>query len=347
MAFSKKAESKEQMAELKKQLSENKLQKLYLFFGEETYLIDLNISRITELVPDMDFPEFNRIALDGGESSLREIGESIEAFPMMTDRKLVIIKDSGAFRGKASAELREFYAEKINNLTDDTVLIFRESDVDKRSAVYKAAQKAGWTGEFTHLDDTDLITWVMREAKYLDRKITRENAALLISLTDRGLQTLKNELLKLAGYTEEEITAPTINKLTSRSLEAKVFDFCDCMMEKDGGRVLQLLEDLKTAKESPYGILYMLFSTFSKMLKAQILAERSEPYEAYAAALSVPRFSVKKYVDGAKKFSRDKLCAILMLCVELDLNIKRGNISQWQAVEKIALFGTEKKGAEG
>lgn len=342
MAVSKKAESKEQMSELKKQLADKKLQKLYLFFGEETYLIDLFISRVTELVPDMDFPEFNRIILDGAETSLREIGESIEAFPMMTDRKLVVIKDSGAFRGKASAELRDFYTEKINNLTDDTVLIFRESEVDRRSAVYKAAQKAGWTGEFAHLDDTDLITWVMREAKYLNRKITRENAAYLISLTDRGLQTLKNELLKLAGYTDEEITAPSISKIASRSLEARVFDFCDSIMEQDAGRALLLLEDLKMAKESPYGILYMLFNTFSKMLKAQILAERNEPYEAYAAALSVPRFSVKKYTDGAKKFSRDKLSGILMLCVELDLNIKRGNIGQWQAVEKLALYGTEK-----
>ncbi|MBQ7974163.1 MAG: DNA polymerase III subunit delta [Clostridia bacterium] len=342
MAVSKKAESKQQMAELKKQLSENKLQNLYLFFGEETYLIDLNISRIAQLVPHMDFPDFNRISLNGSDCSLREIAESIEAFPMMTDRKLVIIKDSGAFRGKASAELREFYTEKINNLTDDTVVIFRESEVDKRSAVYKAAQKAGWTGEFSHLDDIDLITWVMREAKLLNRKITRENAALLISLTDRGLQTLKNELEKLAGYTEEEITAPSINKLTSRTLEAKVFDFCDCMMEKNSGKAIAVLEDLKTGKESPYGILYMLFSTFSKMLKAQILAERNEPYDGYAGELGVPRFSVKKYIDGAKKFSRQELCRILMLCVELDLSIKRGTISQWQAVEKLVLSGTER-----
>ena len=343
MAVSKKAEAREQMTELKKQLAEGKLQKLYLFFGEETFLIDLNISRITELVPDMDFPEFNRIVLDGGESPLREIGESIEAFPMMTDRKLVVIKDSGAFRSKASSELRDFYVEKINNLTDDTVLVFRETEVDRRSAVYKAAQKAGWTGEFTHLDDTDLITWVMREAKYLNRKISRENAAYLISLTDRGLQTLKNELLKLAGYTEDEITAPSISKIASRSLEARVFDFCDSIMEQDAGRALLLLDDLKTAKESPYGILYMLFSTFSKLLKAQILTQRNEPYGAFASALSVPAFSVKKYVEGSKKFSRSKLCGILMLCVELDLNIKRGNIGQWQAVEKLALYGTESK----
>lgn len=341
MAVSKKAESKQQMAELKKQLNENKLQKLYLFFGEETYLIDININRISELVPHMDFPEFNRIVLNGADCSLREIGDAVEAFPMMADRKLVIINNSGAFKGKASAEVKEFYTKRIENLTDDTVVIFRETDVDKRSSVYKAAQKMGWIGEFGHLDDTDLITWVMREAKLLNRKISKENAAFLINLTDRGIQTLKNELEKLAAYTDNEITGPSIQKLASKSLEAKVFDLCDCIMEKDAGKALGILEELKTNKESPYGILYILYSTFGKILKARILAERSEPYEAYAAALGVPRFSVKKYTDGAKRFSKSELSGILLMCVELDLAIKRGAVQQWQGVEKLVLYCTE------
>lgn len=341
MAVSKKAESKEQMSQLKNQLAENKLQKLYVFFGEETFLIDLNINRIAELVPDMGFPEFNNISLNGDDVTLGEMAEMIEAFPMMADKKLVIINNSGAFKTKAPAELKDYFTEKFKNLTDDTVLILKEKEVDKRSAVYKAAQKAGWAGEFSYLDDTDLITWVMREAKILKRKITRENAAFFISLTDRGLRTLKNELDKLASYTEEEITATDINKLTSRSLEAKVFDLCDAMMDKNSEKGLLITEDLKTNKESPYGILYILFSTFSKMLKACILNERHEPYESFATELGVPRFSVKKYVDGGKKFGSAQLSKLLMLCVELDLNIKRGSISQWQAVEKLVLTGTE------
>ncbi len=339
----KKAESKSQMAELKKQLSENKLQKLYLFFGEETFLIDVNIDRISALVPDMGFEDFNHIVLDGTATPLFEIAEAIEAFPMMADKKLVIIKNSGAFKGKASQEIKEFYINKIENIQDDTVVIFRETEVDKRSSVYKAAQKAGWTGEFTKLDDTDLVTWVMREVKARDRKISREDAAFLISLTDRSLQTLKNELDKLSAYGAEEITKAAIDRLTSRSLEARVFDLCDAIMEKDAGRSLVLIRDLKTNKESPYGILYILFSTFSKMLKAQVLGERHEPYDAYAGELGVPAFSVRKYVAGAKRFTKSELADFLMTAVETDLSIKQGNIEQWQAIERLVLRGAERK----
>lgn len=339
----KKGESKSQMAELKKQLSENKLQRLYLFFGEETFLIDVNIDRISALVPDMGFEDFNHIVLDGSAVPLFEIAEAIEAFPMMADKKLVIIKNSGAFKGKASAEIKEFYINKIENIQEDTVVVFRETEVDKRSAVYKAAQKTGWVGEFAKLDDMDLVTWIMREAKLRDRKISREDAAFLISLTDRGLQTLKNELDKLSSYTTEEITRAAIDRLTSRSLEARVFDLCDAMMEKNAGKSLLLIRDLKTNKESPYGILYILFSTFSKMLKAQILNERHEPYEVYAGDLGVPAFSVKKYTAAAKKFTKNEISEFLIKAVETDLSIKQGNIEQWQAIERLVLFGAERK----
>lgn len=338
----KKTESKQQMADLKAQLSEKKLQKLYLFFGEETFLIDLNISRICELVPHMDFPEFNRIMITS-DTPLAEVSDSLESFPMMAEKKLVIINDSGAFKAKAAADLKEFYTRRIENIAEDTVVIFRESEVDKRSTVYKAAVKHGWVGEFTHLDDTDLITWVMREAKNLGSKISKDNAQLLISISDRSLLTLKNELEKLCAYSKDEITAPTIERLASRSLEAKVFDLCDYMIQSNTGMALCVLEELKTNKESPFGILYMIFSTYSKMLKCKVITERHEPYEAYPSLLGVPKFSVKKYTDGAKKFSKSELSRILMLAIELDLSVKRGEIPQWQAVEKLVVEGSERR----
>ena len=335
------ADSKQHMTQLKQQLSENKLEKLYLFFGDESFLIDFYIKKITQLVPHMDFPEFNHILVNS-EMPLAEVSEAMEAFPMMTDKKLVIINDSGAFKSKASAELKEFYTRKIEQIPDDTVVIFRESDVDKRSGVYKTAQKYGFVGEFSHLDDTDLTTWVMREAKNLGRKIGKDEAALLISMSDRSLLTLKNELEKLCSYVDSQITAPIIEKLASRSLEAKVFDLCDSMIKKDTSCALCILEDLKTNKESPFGILYMAFSTYSKLLKCKLLMERKEPYDSFAESLGVPRFSVNKYKEGARLYTASQLKNILMLIVELDLSVKRGELPQWQAVEKLVLSRQER-----
>ena len=56
---------------------------------------------------------------------------------MMTEKKLIHIKDSGIFQlksGKDEAsteEKKEFWTEKFKRISDDTVVIFDETSVDK------------------------------------------------------------------------------------------------------------------------------------------------------------------------------------------------------------------------
>ncbi len=337
----KNADSKQKMTDLKNQLSENKLHKLYLFFGEESFLMDYYIGQITKLIPHMDFEEFNHITLDS-DSSLYDVSQAMESFPMMTDRKLVLFKDSGAFKSKTAEATKDFYKNLLENIPDDTVVVFRETDVDKRSGVYKAAEKHGFVLEFLHPDDTDLVTWVIRETKNMGKKISRENAAFLINMSDRSLLTLKNELLKLCSYSDEEITAPVINRLASKTLEAKVFDLCDCMMKNDTEGALIILEQLKTNKESPFLILYTAYSTFSKLLKCKILTRQNIAYDIFHQELGVPKFFVQKYKQAAKSFTEEHLSRILMDITMLDLSVKRGELPQWQAVERLVLSGGQK-----
>ena len=47
-------------------------------------------------------------------------------------------------------------------------MIFDETSVDKRSALYKAAAKVGTVVEFTYLSEADLVTWVVKQ--FLQRK---------------------------------------------------------------------------------------------------------------------------------------------------------------------------------
>ena len=323
------------VSELKKQLGEKKVSGLYLFFGEEVYLIDFYIKKIKELVPDMGFPDFNFLQFDGKTASLREIGDAIDGFPMMTDKRLIIINDSGAFASKASAEAKDFYLTVPDILQEDTVLVFRETEVDKRGSVYKAVSKKGKAVEFAHLSDGDLITWVIREASSHRKKITRDNAELLVGISDRSIETLKNEIEQLSAYAEEEISAAIIDKLASRSMEARAFDLCDFIAAGDSDRAIRLFYEIKTNEQSAYPVIYLLYSSFEKSLKAQLLNSSGEPAPSMMQAIGASMFALKKYLNTAKHFSRKNLMYILKLIPELDLSIKRGEIEQWQAAEKL------------
>lgn len=322
---------------LKKQIDSDKLSKLYLFFGEEEFLTEYYTNRICEKIPDMGFPEFNRIKLDGKSSSASEIADSVETFPMMAERKVVIISESGAFGARSSQEIKNLYVEMFKNLSDDTVIIIQETNVDKRNAAYKAAKKYGTVIEFTHLNDADATSWLIREARNNGKTISKQNAMLIASYCERDLRTLKSEMDKLSSYAESEITESDIIQLASKSLEAKAFDLCDHIMNKNTDKALSLYEDLITNKENPFAILYLLYSSFEKLLKAKLYSYL--PPGELATVLGVAPFFVKKYSQGARNFSEEELIDLITLIPKLDLSIKRGEISQWQSIESIIFKG--------
>ena len=87
--------SNEALIKLKKQLKDGNLSTLYLFFGEEDFLREFYVGKVIDCVPDGGFPEFNHIKLEGNDIPFSDYDDAWESFPMMTDRKLIHIKNSG------------------------------------------------------------------------------------------------------------------------------------------------------------------------------------------------------------------------------------------------------------
>ena len=330
--------------EMKRQIRDNELKPLYLLFGEETYLRDLYCERIAAKIPDAGFEEFNRIKLEGADLPLSEYDDAIESFPMMTDKRLILIKDSGIFKAPKD-EVKKFWLEKFSRLADDTVIVFSEKDVDKRSATYKAAAKAGMAVEFEYLSEADLVTWVVKQCLDAKVKIDKSSAYYLISLCDPGLNNISNELNKLLTYCDKEILKSDIDRVVSKSLQVVVFELSDAIMTGNVKKALAVLTDLKTVKENAFTLLYLLYSTFDKMLHAKLMGRVS--VQETAAAIGVSPFIARKYIDGAKGFSEDALVKMATRVPEIDLSIKEGRVSDWTALEQYVTecihFGQEKE----
>ncbi len=320
------------LIKLKKDLNENNFERLYVFFGEEVYLKEYYTKKILDTIPDDGFEEFNKIVIDAKESTLDDVKDALESFPMMSDKKIVLIENSGAFKS-ANQETKDFYAKAFSELAEDTVLIFSEAEVDKRSALYKAAGKVGCVIEFELLSQSDLVAFVQREVMNLNAKIQKDVAEYLVEICDSGLSGLKNEVLKLVANCSEEITRTDVDRLASKSLQIQVFELCDLLMERNTDKVLQMTEDLKTVKESPFKLIYILFGTFDKMLKAKLMEKEGMLYQEISGSLGVPPFIAKKYINGAKGFTEDELILMVKNVAEIDLSIKQGRTDEWTAFE--------------
>lgn len=326
------------LLKLKKQLKEGVLAPLYVFYGEEDYLREMYVNRVKDCVPDGGFPDFNHIKIEGRDAAFSEYDDAWESFPMMTDKKLIHIKDSGIFQlksGKDEAsteEKKEFWTEKFKRISDDTVVIFDETVVDKRSALYKAAAKVGSVVEFTYLSEADLVTWVVKQFLNAKKKISKENAYYLITICDRGLANINNEIKKLIDFCDEEIYKTDIDRVVSKSMEVIVFELTDAIMLGNTQKAMETLADLKTVKENVFTLIYLMLSTFEKMLRVKLM--NGAPQAEVASEIGVPLFVARKYINSAKGFSEDSLVWMVRRVAEIDLAIKEGRIEDWNALEQ-------------
>lgn len=318
---------------LKRKLKEDGISGAYLFYGDEIYIRDLYIDKIRAVVPQDGFEEFNLINIDGKETSLDEIAEAIESYPMVSEKKLVIIRDSGIFK-KPKEDAARFWNEELKNLPDYCVLLFIEDDVDKRSSVYKTMSKYATTVEFAYLKPYELTAWVQSEVLKAKKKMSKNVIEYFVSVCQDGLINLKNELDKLIISSEEEITETDVKKTVSRSVNVQVFDLTDCIMQKKKDKALEILSDLKTAKESAFTILYLMNSAFDKMLLSKLMFADGATSAEVEKRLGLPSFIAKKYYEGAKKFSEDFLAERVSRVSELDLQIKQGKTAEWDALYK-------------
>lgn len=330
------AKQQSKLPELKRQIREKTINGIYLFYGEEVYIKENYIEKISALIDDGGFEDFNRIVIDAKKTDFSEIDDAVESFPFMCDRKIVIIKDSGIFQ-KSNEEQREYWAKRLDNIPDYAVLIFDENGVDKRSALYKKAAKKGLDVEFCYMQASELVTWVEKEVLNEKKKINKSVAEYFVSLCDEGMSNIKNELDKLLCYCETEITKSDVDRLVSKAIGVRVFELTDCIMAKNTDGALTILNELKTIKEPAFKILYLLFSTFDKMLRTLLLLNEGENFNDIAVKIGTAPFVAKKYADSARGLGEKFLTDRVIQTANIDLAIKNGEIGDWEALENYVI----------
>ena len=76
---------------------------LYLFYGQEEYLKRNYVEQIEKAILTDDFRLLNKVVLEG-KVSASAIIDNCETAPVFSERKLVIVKNSGLFKGGKKSE---------------------------------------------------------------------------------------------------------------------------------------------------------------------------------------------------------------------------------------------------
>lgn len=332
---------------LKDDIKNKKIRKLYLFFGPEEFLKKYYMESIEKLLLSNELKALNRIVLEGRQDA-GKLTDYCETLPVFSDRKIVIVKNSGLFKSKKKdgdekksriPPQNDELATFLQDLPGYVCLIFYETDVDKRLKALDVVKKNGLVVEFGYQKPDELIRWVLRKFKASGREIDLNTAAKLVESCEQGMTEILNEIEKLLAYTNDrhDITSEDIEKVCTKSIKSRIFDLTDAIAEKKSSRALGLLNDMIILKEPVPKILFMIARQFRQILQVKLLHEEGCGLSEIATRMGISSYIAGKILKQASNFSQSKLKKAVETSLELDLAVKTGRLEDRSAAELLII----------
>lgn len=321
------------MQRINNDIKSGQFQPVYLLYGEERYLKRQYRDKLKNALCAPD-DNMNNHFYDGKGISVGEIIDLAETLPFLAQRRVIFMDNSGLF--KSGGEQMAEYLEAQN---ESTVLIFTETEVDKRSKLFKALQAHGCAVEFTQQDENTLKRWVAGVLGREGKKITESTALLLLNKTGTDMENMNMELEKLICYCmDKEVVEPQdVEAVCTTRVSNHIFDMVTAIAEKRQKDALELYYDLLTLKEPPMRILFLIARQCNMLLQAKAMKNKGLSNKEIASGLGVPPFAVNKYVNQASRFKTSVLRQALEKCVEAEEAVKTGRMNDVMSVEILIL----------
>lgn len=323
---------------LEKELKQGKLNSIYLFYGEELYLLENAVKKIKKLFGELILG-INYIQIN--ETNINNLVSDIETPAFGFDKKLIIIKNAGLFkksRGRTlgrpandnsqlQKKIAEYIKENINMINDTTVLIFVEEDVSK-CELQKAIEENGVVCNFERLKSIDIKRRLKVICNAYEVNVSEQNLDLLIETSGTNMQALINEIRKLIEYAGKggTITKESVEKLATKEFESRIFDLTDNLGKKDISKAIEILKELIYNKEPVQKILITLYNHFKKIYLTKLCTEKNRDILSVLNLKPNQTFLVSKYKRQAGYFKTNELRKILGELIELDNKYKLGKI---------------------
>jgi DNA polymerase-3 subunit delta len=249
-------------------LKQGKISPLYLFYGEEAFLIQEALDLIIDKVVEPGARDFNFNVLYCRDTSPSDIVNLAQTLPFMSEKRLVIVKEIDAFKAADLEELVPY----LNDPSPSTclVLVSNLGRYEKKSVI-SAVESHGGTIRFYPLLDREVTGWIESRAKSLGVTIQHDAAQYLWQTIGSDLQKIKNELEKVRIYLQERktITFDDVKTVVGDFREYSSFDLAAALGQKNREKALLILSRLLQEGEAPVGLLGSIAWNFRRLLQAK------------------------------------------------------------------------------
>ena len=316
------------MQTLNQDIKTGEFKQIYLLYGEEAFLKNSYKNRLKEAIIGDDTMNFARF--EGKGLDVDELIRLADTMPFFAERRLILVEDSGFFKSASDA-----LVQYLPSMPDTTILLFVETEVDKRNRIYKKVKDMGYAAVLNRQDSAQLARWAGGILTREQKKITKHTMELFLSMAGDDMENIRMELEKLISYTlgREVITDEDVMAVCTVQVTNRIFEMVSAIVNRQPRKAMDLYEDLLTLKEPPMRILFLIARQFNQLLQVKDLMGKGMDKGTIASKLKMQPFVVGKTMPQARQFGREQILSYVEFCVETEEAVKSGRLQDRLAVE--------------
>ncbi len=295
---------------------------VYLLHGDEAYYIDQVTNLLEKTVLTEEEKSFNQTVIYGKEFNAQQVIATAKEFPMMSEYKVLIIREAQEVRKNELAKLESY----LKGIQPSTVLIicYKYGKLDKRSSFYKELAKVATVLESKGLYENQVPAWLTQQAKKMGHPISMKAASLLTEFLGNDLSKIDNELKKLSVILSEgaEIDTDIIETNIGVSKDFNNFELQSALASKNSLKAFEIINYFNANPKSHPAILTIitLYQFFEKTMAFHFVKDKSPAN--LGKVLKVNPYFIKEYELAARNYNTKKLAKVMSHLKKADLNLK-------------------------
>ena len=313
--------------ELHRQVQSGSVGNVYIFQGEETYLMQQAVAELQALLVPPGFEEFNYHRLSGKGLTVQEVTEAVEAMPMMAEHTFVTVTDMDIF--KLDEPQRTALTALLGDFPEYCTLVFlyRQIPYKKDARLKKLASALAEHAqeiEFAQQGQQKLFRWVRRRFAAMDKEIDDNAVEHLLFTCGSLMDGLVPEIAKIGAYARgKQVTVADIDAVADPVLDAEVFQMTDAGAAGKYDRAAELLAELLRMQEEPIRILAALGKMLRQLYTARLAIDGGKDRVWLKDLWRMKSdYPARKLLDSARNVRRDWCREAVKRCQVLDRRMK-------------------------
>ena len=310
----------------------------YLFYGEELFLADELIDTIVFKTFNAEKDDFNLHIFYGKESKGEDILNAAMSFPIMAEKKVVILKDVEQLDKNSNESLTEYF----KNPHESTVFIAVSGKADFRKNPFKILEQKAVCVELKKLNDRDIPDWIVTHASLKGKEIEPRAAMLMAARSDVSMRDLSNQIEKLCTFvgSRKTINEEDIESVIGISRQYNIFELSNAIGNKDLARAMSIFNQMYYFGEQPVGMIVMLHRQFVMLWQICDKRDAGRPMKEienfFTTQYRIPSYYFQNdYWPQAQNYTTREIQNCFVYLLDADIQLKSSSIKNDLIMQKL------------